>query len=94
MEFRPERWREVDVKTRTQDYTFHPFISGPRKCLGENYALKLTKYTICRLLQHFRAIEVDHPNSLDGSNWQERIKYQAGLTMSPDDSVSVRLTGR
>jgi cytochrome P450 len=34
MNFRPERWREVDVKTRTHDYTFHPFIGGPRKCLG------------------------------------------------------------
>jgi cytochrome P450 len=33
-EFRPQRWREVDVDTRTRDYTFHPFIGGPRKCLG------------------------------------------------------------
>ena len=32
--FRPERWEEVDVKTRTKDFTFHPFLGGPRKCLG------------------------------------------------------------
>ena len=34
MKFRPERWREISVKTRTRDFTFHPFIGGPRKCLG------------------------------------------------------------
>ena len=35
MKFRPERWQGVNVKTRrTSDYTFHPFIGGPRKCLG------------------------------------------------------------
>lgn len=34
MEFRPERWQEVDAKTRTRNFTLHPFIGGPRKCLG------------------------------------------------------------
>ncbi|KAI1284558.1 cytochrome P450 CYP5202A1 [Xylaria sp. FL0933] len=93
-EFRPERWREADVKTRTSDYSFHPFIGGPRKCLGEDYALKLTKYTICRLVQCFRAIEADDLHSKDGSNWQQRIKYQVGLTMAPDEAVHLRLTRR
>lgn len=37
MKFRPERWQEVSVKTRTRDFTFHPFIGGPRKCLGGNW---------------------------------------------------------
>ncbi|KAI1752089.1 cytochrome P450 [Xylaria castorea] len=94
MTFRPERWREVDVRTRTQNYTFHPFIGGPRKCLGESFALKLTKYTICRLVQCFRAIEADDPSSRDGADWQEDIKYRIGLTMSPDNDVHVRLTTR
>ncbi|KAI0532280.1 cytochrome P450 CYP5202A1 [Xylaria digitata] len=94
MEFRPERWREVDAKTRTNDYTFHPFIGGPRKCLGENFALKLAKYTICRLVQCFRAIEANDLNSQDRSNWQQKIKYQIGLTMSPDDGVYLKLTRR
>ncbi|KAI0200715.1 cytochrome P450 CYP5202A1 [Astrocystis sublimbata] len=94
MEFRPERWREVDVKTRTRDYTFHPFIGGPRKCLGEDFALKLIKYTVCRLVQCFGAIRVDNFDSQDTSYWQEKIKYQIGLTMSPDDGVHVELTRR
>lgn len=32
--FQPERWEKVNVETRTNDFTFHPFIGGPRKCLG------------------------------------------------------------
>lgn len=44
MDFRPERWREVDVKDRTRDFTFHPFIGGPRKCLGGNSIGLLTKH--------------------------------------------------
>lgn len=34
MEFRPSRWQEADAKARTHDFTYHPFIGGPRKCLG------------------------------------------------------------
>ncbi|KAI1127135.1 cytochrome P450 CYP5202A1 [Nemania abortiva] len=94
MKFRPERWRELDVKTMTRDYMFHPFIGGPRKCLGEGFALKVAKYTVCRLVQTFRTIEVDDSGSQDGSNWQERIKFQVGLTLSPDDGIRVKLARR
>ncbi|KAM3562329.1 hypothetical protein ARSEF4850_002810 [Beauveria asiatica] len=45
-EFRPERWRQVDARVRTSDFTFHPFLGGPRKCLGERFAIKLAKDTI------------------------------------------------
>ncbi|KAJ8129985.1 hypothetical protein O1611_g3646 [Lasiodiplodia mahajangana] len=94
MDFRPERWREVDVKIRTRDYTFHPFIGGPRKCLGETFAMNVMKFTVCRLVQHFRAIEVDNLSYEDRSKWQESIKYQIGLTMSPDDDVCIKFSRR
>ncbi|KAI0452854.1 cytochrome P450 CYP5202A1 [Xylaria acuta] len=94
MKFRPERWREVDVKTRTRDYTFHPFIGGPRRCLGDSFALKLIRFTVCRLVQCFRAIEADNLSSREGANWQEEIKYQIGLTMCPDDDIYIRVTSR
>ncbi|KAI5924025.1 cytochrome P450 CYP5202A1 [Camillea tinctor] len=94
--FRPERWREVDVKSRTHDYTFHPFIGGPRKCLGEIFAMKLTRYTICRLVQSFSAIEINSPGFQCGSDWQKQTKYNIGLTMSLDDNdgLVVKLTPR
>ncbi|KAI1160694.1 cytochrome P450 CYP5202A1 [Nemania serpens] len=94
MDFRPERWREIDVKDRIRDFTFHPFIGGPHKCLGERLAMRLIKYTTCRLIQCFSAIEVDDLSSQDGSKWQAKVKFQIGVTMSPDDDICVRLTER
>lgn len=46
MKFRPERWQEVSVKTRTRDFTFHPFIGGPRKCLGGNWLCTCRSSTV------------------------------------------------
>ncbi|KAK4074642.1 hypothetical protein Purlil1_12919 [Purpureocillium lilacinum] len=85
MKFRPERWQKITAKTRTRDFTFHPFIGGPRKCLGERFALQLAKYTICRLAQCFKTITVDVPGLQAGPDWQSRIRYQIGLTMAPDE---------
>ncbi|KAK2748974.1 hypothetical protein FQN57_007257 [Myotisia sp. PD_48] len=94
MKFRPERWQDISEKTQANDYTFHPFIGGPRKCLGERFALKLAKYTVCRLAQCLSTITADAPEVEAGSDWQEQIQYQIGLTMSPDNGVFVRLETR
>ncbi|KAM3531543.1 hypothetical protein MY4038_004418 [Beauveria bassiana] len=90
-EFRPERWQQVDAKVRTSDFTFHPFIGGPRKCLGERFAIKLAKYTICRLVQSCSIITVGKDELAAGSNWQENTRYHNGLTMAPGDGVFVQL---
>ncbi|KAK8212372.1 cytochrome P450 CYP5202A1 [Phyllosticta capitalensis] len=90
-QFIPERWEEDSVVMRTRDWTFHPFNGGPRKCLGEQYALKLAKYTLCRFIQQFSNIEApDYPPG-STADWQEDIKYQIGLTMAPDDGVWTKL---
>lgn len=44
MAFRPERWREVSAATRTADFTFHPFLGGPRRCLGGTYSSRSVVY--------------------------------------------------
>ena len=60
----------------------------------ERFALQLVKYTICRLAQCFSTITADVPRLQSGPNWQERIRYQIGLTMAPDEGVLVRLEPR
>ncbi|KAK8160804.1 cytochrome P450 CYP5202A1 [Phyllosticta citrichinensis] len=91
-QFIPERWEEESIVARTRDWTFHPFSGGPRKCLGENYALKLVKYTMCRFIQQFSNIEAIDHSAGSTEDWQEEIKYQIGLTMAPDDGVWTKLT--
>ena len=59
--------------------------------LTERFALKLTKYTLCRLVQCFDTFKVDVPGFEAGPDWQDQIRYQIGLTMAPDDGVCVKL---
>lgn len=51
--FRPERWEEG--KARNWEYL--PFNGGPRICLGQQFALTETAFTLVRILQTFRDIE-------------------------------------
>lgn len=61
---------------------------------AERFALKLAKYTLCRLVQCLSTITIDDPDFEAGSDWQEQIKYKIGLTMLPDCGVSVILETR
>lgn len=50
--FDPERFNEEN-KANIKPYTYMPFGIGPRKCIGERFALMETKILIARLLKHF-----------------------------------------
>ena len=94
--FNMERWKERSVKDRLADWSYHPFIGGPRKCLGERFALEQAKYMTCRFLQYFDSIEAmevggDAPVKPRGESWVDDVKYHVGLTMMPDEGVWLRL---
>ena len=39
--FRIERWKDDVVKERRMiDWSYHPFIGGPRKCLGGEWCIR------------------------------------------------------
>jgi cytochrome P450 len=48
-DFRPERWEEGGLSGI--GWAYFPFSGGPRKCLGEDFALMEVSYTVVRLLQ-------------------------------------------
>lgn len=52
--FNPERWE--DNHLHTWDYL--PFNGGPRICIGQQFALTEASFTIVRLLQEFKDIEL------------------------------------
>lgn len=54
--FRPERWGEPAAKK--YGWAFVPFNGGPRICLGQQFALTEASYTVVRLLQLFKHLEL------------------------------------
>lgn len=54
--FRPERWETG--KLSDIGWAYFPFSGGPRRCLGEDFALMEISYTIVALLQTFPVIEM------------------------------------
>ncbi|KAH0553028.1 hypothetical protein GP486_006779 [Trichoglossum hirsutum] len=55
-DFCPERWEEGRLSGI--GWAYFPFSGGPRRCLGEGFALMEVSYTIVRLLQAFSLIEL------------------------------------
>jgi len=54
-EFRPERFRDgVAAATGNHPSVFIPFSSGPRVCLGQNFAVLEAKVALSIILKHFK----------------------------------------
>jgi cytochrome P450 len=81
-QFVPERWTERDLRP---GWAFLPFNGGPRICIGQQFALNLASYIVCRLVQHIDSVE-----SCDSSPWREGL----GISCSTGDGAWVRLHRR
>ncbi|KAJ4152841.1 hypothetical protein LMH87_009361 [Akanthomyces muscarius] len=77
--FRPERWREADLRPR---WGYLPFNGGPRVCLGQRYALTEAGYVLVRMVQHFQKLE-----SRELGPWEESL----ALTLCSRNGTKVSL---
>lgn len=77
--FRPERWEDLSKI----GWAYMPFSSGPRICLGQQFALTEASYITVRLVQMFANIE-DH-------NKGYPPKKSANATMQHLDGVNIAL---
>ncbi|KAH7326664.1 cytochrome P450 [Stachybotrys elegans] len=78
--FSPERWEHWHPKP----HNYIPFNSGPRICIGQQFALTEMSYVICRLFQRYERVE-SHMYSIDGGS----PKLKADITLSPGQGVIV-----
>ncbi|GAB7332322.1 hypothetical protein MBLNU13_g04151t1 [Cladosporium sp. NU13] len=81
-EFVPERWTERNLRP---GWAFLPFNGGPRICIGQQFALNLASYVVCRLVQRFDRVE-----SCDPGPWEEGL----GITCSTKNGTWARLHRR
>jgi cytochrome P450 len=78
-DFVPERWTERNLRP---GWSFLPFNGGPRVCIGQQFALNLASYVVCRLVQQIENVE-----SCDSSPWREGL----GISCSTKNGTWVRL---
>jgi cytochrome P450 len=79
-EFRPERWTD-EFESSLSPGAYFPFAAGPRRCLGDRFALLETKLILARILQEYRIELVsDQP-----------LEVVPSLTTQPKHPVRVRL---
>jgi cytochrome P450 len=86
-EFRPERWESNEVANI--GWAFNPFNGGPRKCLGEDFALMQISYTVVRLLQTFPSIKVPVGEKLEHIGDE---RQQLTLVLSCADGCRVMIS--
>ncbi|KAI9847412.1 MAG: hypothetical protein M1837_002601 [Sclerophora amabilis] len=80
-EFKPERW-----ENRKPGPEFLPFNTGPRVCIGQQFALNEVNYVVVRMLQRFDKIELADPN--------EKLEKKVSMGLTPANGAKVRLHHR
>ncbi|KAF8811334.1 cytochrome P450 monooxygenase CYP63 [Phlegmacium glaucopus] len=97
--FDPERWidPERSVKYVANPAMFSPFSSGPRICIGQNYAYNEMSYFLVRLLQQFDrftlASEVQPEGSLPPAEWKHAKGRQAIEKIWPSAALTLYVKG-
>ena len=85
-EFVPDRWESDQLSNI--GWAYFPFSGGPRRCLGEDFALMEISYTIVRLIQATTSIALpEHEPIGDIGSEKQRLT----LVLAPADGCKVRL---
>jgi cytochrome P450 len=85
MEYNPDRFTPENVAKR-DPLAFIPFLAGPRKCIGNNFALMEAKTALAMLLPRF-----DFTTSSDDIGWGYQIvsKPLKGVKIVIEDKITV-----
>ena len=81
-QFRPERWFEKSVKEAGQSFTYFPFSSGVRRCIGESFAWTEGILLIATLARKWKLELVQG----------QKIGLQPMITLRPKYGMKMKLT--
>ena len=83
--FDPERFSDEN-KNNINPYAYLPFGLGPRKCIGDRFALMETKILFVKILQNFVLEKTEKT--------KDPLKFEKGLIMAIEGGFWVRLKKR
>ncbi|KAH8646249.1 cytochrome P450 [Xylariales sp. PMI_506] len=89
--FRPERWETGELSGI--GWAYFPFNGGPRKCLGEDFALMEVSYIIVGLLQTFSTFDLPQGEPIEPVG-TERQRLTLVLSSEDGCKVAVRKNGK
>ena len=85
LEFNPENF-SPEAKEKRDPYSFLPFGTGPRQCIGMRFALLEIKMALLKILQQFKFERA--PETV------AKLEHRATLLMSPKDNIYVKIKAR
>ena len=83
--FNPERFSSANVKS-IRPYTFMPFSTGPRNCIGKNFAILEMKVILANLFRKFLVYNAN-PD-------EKELPMIGNITIRPLNGVNVRVVAR
>ncbi|RDD39816.1 Cytochrome P450 3A14 [Trichoplax sp. H2] len=84
-DFDPERFSE-ERKNDIQPFTYLPFSTGPRVCIGMRLAMIEIKITLCYLLRRFRFIRAPET--------EVPVKLSVYATLCPANGIKIKVVDR
>ena len=84
-EFNPENF-SPEAKQKRDPYSFLPFGTGPRQCIGMRFALLEIKVALLKIMQRFKFERA--PETV------AKLEHRAVIQMSPKDKIYVKVRAR
>ena len=83
MAFRPERWTD-DFRESLPRLAYFPFAAGPRRCVGDRFALLEARLVLATILRRYHLELVSDP----------QLDLRPSITARPRDPVEMRIHDR
>ncbi|GGL46974.1 cytochrome P450 [Halocalculus aciditolerans] len=80
-DFRPDRWTD-DFKRNLPSYAYFPFGGGPRRCIGDRFALLEARLALATIARDWR------------TRPQHDLSFAPSITLRPDGAVEMRVERR
>jgi len=85
LEFNPENF-SPEAKEKRNPYSFLPFGTGPRQCIGMRFALLEIKLGLLKIMQQFKFERAQETVAT--------LEHRAVLLMTPKDKIYVKVGPR